>query len=145
MQITALFRVVSCSQLYLHLVFSVILTYSQPMVTNMLMSALTRPKTICGGGQIVFVLAGTASASTHVPAQMAICAGGRLPANTDGAVLAGGLSSRHHRWVLRWRVNNDVRQHSSLYAEKKAYTARRSPHRRSSAPSESDRIRQLRE
>ena len=53
---------------------------------------------ICGGGQIIFLLADMASASTHVPAQMAIYAGGRLPANTDGAVLAGGLSSRQHRW-----------------------------------------------
>ena len=69
---------------------------------------------ICGGGQIIFLLADMASASTHVPAQMAIYAGGRLPANTDGAVLAGGLSSRHHRWVLRWRVDNDVRQYRIL-------------------------------
>jgi len=54
-------------------------------------SILTRPKTICGGGQIVFVLAGTASASTHVPAQMAICAGGRLkqPPPQMGFALAG--------------------------------------------------------
>ena len=62
----------------------------------------TGPKTICGGGQIVFVLADTASASTHVPAQMAICAGGRLPANTDGAVLAGAYLPT--QMVKCWRA-----------------------------------------
>ena len=83
-------------------------------------------------GEKRFVLASTAPASTRVPAQMAICAGGCLPASTNGAVLAGGLGSCHHRWVLHWRVDKDVCQHSSLYETKKTCTARRSAHRRAS-------------
>jgi len=59
----------------------------------------TRTQSICAGGHFTSILAGAATASTRLPAQMAIYAGGRPPVSTD-RISAGGWFRRPQGQII---------------------------------------------